>query len=603
MTEGQSLQTNITGAALDSVATLGNSVAIGSSMATNFGLVAKILRNIRYLNVTVSSELEEAFYTWRVSSGFVSVPKSWSTQSDPEMLPAVFDRYNLGSVFLVNYWKSLIMILIGLGVFVIFKAVDMKFFKQGSKLGSASRSINVIASNFTLTQIYGSLDDVIFFLVLQTRSANFRIDFQRASFGLSIALAFFGILILGAHILILYRYRKEKKVNSTQGGLKVFLEKHENFKMLFQDFKDSDLLKQSFLLIYVGRSIVSNLIITNLFDYPLLQTLLLTGLNVAILIYLIVCRPFKEKLNTCGQYFCEGLLLIVNVSMLGMAIIDEMAERSERAIERFSKIIIVLNMVLVVGSLVFMGLSIGKALYAVYKGRKAQKKLENMAVKELPKIVAPSRANILDQSVCDPLNLSRGHSFIDNPPLQNNDSTNLESLNALQNPSLSLISQNSIVKENTNTDYLNNNSSSPSIFKKYSEEMRKESIETSKLYQHSHSLINDDEGIPGSIIYGPRRKINRIRIDRRAARARLNSTCFPLEIIEEPILKMDLRVPSSVLGNQGGHIVGEEELDGENLKVLAGTSVERGISKDDIKVPRKRRIRRDLRNSQDESLQ
>jgi len=429
VSDSKSSQANITGAAFDGAAILGNSVAVGTSLPTNFGLVAKILRNIRYMNITVSSELEETFYTWKISSGFISMPDSWNDYSEPEVLPEVFERYNLGSLFLVNYWKSLVMILIGLSLYVIFRLLDIKRLsgkkkiETVSKVSSALRSLNVFASNFTLTQVYGSLDDIIFFFVLQTRSSDFHIDFGRASFALSIVLVLFGILILGVHILILVRYRRSLRMAKDKSSqeLKKFLEKHENFKMLFQDFKDTNLMKQSFLLIYVGRSIVSNVIITTLFEYSLLQTLLLTSLNILILIYLIICRPFKEKLNAIGQYFCEIILLLVSVSMLAMAIIDNSSSGSEAVVDRFSQLVILMNMTLVIGSLVFMLPSIGKTLYTIYKERKAEKKqpknkekLKTLGgEKGSLRIIAPPRGQ--DQSICDPLNLSRGQSFIENP--------------------------------------------------------------------------------------------------------------------------------------------------------------------------------------------
>ena len=409
VSKGKSLQENITGAALDGVSALGNSVAIGSSLPTNFGLVAKILRNIRYLNVTVSDELNEVFMSWKISSGFIDYPENWRTaESDSASLPEVFERYNVGALFLINYWKSLVMILIGVGLFAPFKLLEMTQYSNKSKLGSIFRLLNVIASNFALTQLYGSLDDIIFYFVLQVRENNFQTSFQKASFAVSIVLSIFAILAFSTNLFILKKYQSSKR--SSKKSQQVFLQKYENFKMLFQDFKDSGYLKQSFLMIYIVRSIISGLLITNLFEYPLLQTLLLTSLNLLILVYLAVEKPFKESLNIWGQYFCETVLLFVNVSMLGMAFIDEMVEESGRAIKIFSKVVIISNMVLVVGSLVFMALSVIKALYVTHKTRKlAKKQQEKMQVKIKGRKVNES----LDQSVCDQLSLSKGQVVTD----------------------------------------------------------------------------------------------------------------------------------------------------------------------------------------------
>ena len=79
----------------------GAALGFGSSLPVNFGLVAKILRNMKYLNVTVSLELQEVFYSWR-ANGFLKAPKSWSVESESKPLPRVFSRYWLDPVFLIN---------------------------------------------------------------------------------------------------------------------------------------------------------------------------------------------------------------------------------------------------------------------------------------------------------------------------------------------------------------------------------------------------------------------------------------------------------------------------------------------------------------------
>ena len=48
----------------------------GSSLPFNFALVTKLLRNMKYLDVTVSSELTETFYSWKVADGFFHAPKA-----------------------------------------------------------------------------------------------------------------------------------------------------------------------------------------------------------------------------------------------------------------------------------------------------------------------------------------------------------------------------------------------------------------------------------------------------------------------------------------------------------------------------------------------
>jgi len=114
--------------ALEGTSLIGSSLGSGSSLPFNFGLVAKILRNTKYLNLTVSTELQETFISWKVASGFMSAPESWSSKTgDAKSLPFVFSRYGLASEFLINFWKPFIMSIIGFVTFGIFKLLEGVF--------------------------------------------------------------------------------------------------------------------------------------------------------------------------------------------------------------------------------------------------------------------------------------------------------------------------------------------------------------------------------------------------------------------------------------------------------------------------------------------
>jgi len=379
-----SAQQKASSAAFEGASSLGSTLSSGSSLPINFGLVAKLLKNIKYLDVTVSSELQEAFFTWKVTSSFLTAPTSWSEKSQSKALPAVFSQYGLESIFIINYWKPLIMTSGGFILFVIFKLMEVSLSKRRRNWSSTLRAVNIIASNFVLTQFYSSLDDIIFYFVLEARSIEFDTVFRDFSFTLAIILIIIGFTALGFHGFFLYKYQtvKKGKINFQH-----FLEKYENVKLFFQDFKDTTLFTQSFLLLHLARCLISSIVFTNLFQYPLVQTSMLTSLSIFMTIYVALKRPFNEPLDTIGQVFCEIILLLANISMLIMAIFDQADYQPETPVNYLSGSVIILNLILLLGCIIFMVLGILRTFYKIYKEKKKANSLPNLANKRPTSII------------------------------------------------------------------------------------------------------------------------------------------------------------------------------------------------------------------------
>ena len=341
----------------------------GSSLPLNFGLVAKILRNIKYMSLPVSSELYETFFSWKVASGFLSAPKSWSSKYTSKTIPVVFSRYKLQSAFLTNFWKPLMMTLIGIAVFGIFKGTEVSVKDKKSMVYKISKQVNVIASNFALTQFYSNLDDVLFYFTIEMRSTKFETGFRVCSSVLAIVLFLIGAIFIFLHSQILGRYQKLKEANSTP-QLEEFVAKFMNVNLIFKDFKDTNSLTQSFLMVNIGRSVLSSLIYATLFEYPMIQISFLLVLNILMIVYLWNLKSFQEFTNTCGQMFCELTLFTVNICVFLLALFDHAEDYPLASIERLGKCIIVLNFILLFGSALLILVNIGKMLYQVYKNKK-----------------------------------------------------------------------------------------------------------------------------------------------------------------------------------------------------------------------------------------
>jgi len=389
VSKGLETQAAVSDNLVDGVSVVSNSFAAGSSVPFNFGLVAKLLRNTRYLNISVSLELQKTFYSWKTNSSLISVPSSWNSYLKADPLPFDFERYGLESAFLINYWKNFVLVMAGGICFLICKILEMSASSSSQKLKKVTRSIKIAVSNLVLTQFYGSLDDVLFYFVLETRSLRLSSLslLEMLSFVLSLVFLILGVIVLGVHISTIIKYQREKKGDS----LDKFLDRSAEVKLFYKDFHHQSHLQQFCLLVHVVRSLLSSLVITLLLGFPVAQLGLLIFLNVLAVIYLFLQNPFKKFHQTCGQYICEFALLLADFSLLVVASTNP---DNESTIEKFSKVVIYTNLVLVYAGILFIVFSVALMFYKEYQHRKLLKK-------ELPQI---SKARTTRQK---PLNLDQ----------------------------------------------------------------------------------------------------------------------------------------------------------------------------------------------------
>ena len=355
----------------------------GSSLPVNFGLATRILRNIKYMKLTVSDELQESFISWKMPSEWVSAPDSWSLKYSSKDLPEVFSRYGLESAILMNFWKPLILSLGGFAVFVIFKLLEISLSKNKKNLiYMISRQVNILGSNFALIQFYGNLDDLTLYFTLEMRSTEFETGFRICSFVIAIVLLLAGVVFLVLHLVML------RKGAGPEGG------QYENISLICKDFKDKNIFIQSFLMIYVIRSVLSSLVFALLFEYPILQISLQLALNILMIVYLCWKRSFKELFNTLGQIFCEIALLVAHICVLILAIFDHNGSGSN-SIENVSKCIIIMNFILLFGCAALLIINLAKMLYKSFMERRKTPQI----LSQDPNVFASAKFNRPEQDL------------------------------------------------------------------------------------------------------------------------------------------------------------------------------------------------------------
>ena len=96
----------------------------------------------------------------------------------------------------------------------------------------------------------------------------------------------------------------------------------QDYKVVFDNFKDTSFVQISFLFFFTVRFYVFTAIIAYLFHHPLAQTILLNLLGIAILLYLVVKRPFKSHVELVKYVVQESIMEVVNICVFILAIMD-----------------------------------------------------------------------------------------------------------------------------------------------------------------------------------------------------------------------------------------------------------------------------------------
>jgi hypothetical protein len=120
------------------------------------------------------------------------------------------------------------------------------------------------------------------------------------------------------------------------------------------------------------------MILGTLFDHPLVECILILLMNIAMLAYLFIKRPFKEKIAQIQQVVLELFTLVVNISVFILAVFD--ARHSEAFDQRktIGKLLIIINMIFnftVAGFMLLLLVLQGWEIYKDYKSRRQEKKL------------------------------------------------------------------------------------------------------------------------------------------------------------------------------------------------------------------------------------
>lgn len=318
-------------------------------------LVSKIVQDTRYMNLSVTEELSDIYQTWDTNLISWEVPNLLSKFNHFDTSPALFARYEIDSPYLVNFWPTLVNIVIGFGCFLAFYMFQ-KFFDKKTWAYSLLLKMMAGSWNFGFVELYGCLDVVILYLVLDAKTNRFNSFFCWAS--LLFAVAFLG---LGCFLVFFnfWKVLKYQAIKRKSKDIEIFNERNKYWGLFYEDFNDEDLWSQAFLAIQLIRNTIASLIIVVFYEYAMMQNVYLIISDGAIILFLYIKMPLTTLRGRIMQYYFETITLLVHLCTFALSTTDSPSDKFQ---DFFSKTVIYLNKALIGGSFGFMLIELYKTI-------------------------------------------------------------------------------------------------------------------------------------------------------------------------------------------------------------------------------------------------
>ena len=330
------------------------------------------------------------------------MPDSVKEDITSRRTPYAFDRYGVASSFILNFWKKMMLLIIIFAVVVLtavieFAATTWQWKFLPPMIFALARQF---PQSYLLSELYSMLGDVVLYSTLQYRTLQFRSKSEWADFFVSILFLLAVFSMPFWHFRFIMKYRKAKETahfRKNKSVLTFFQESNMGFKLFFDDFKDTFKRQQFFLMFLTGRDLIFSLILTTMFDHPLPQMIIWLALNIGMMIYLFLYKPFKNLFNLVQQVFYEILLFVALIVLLILISLDMRNSADMTTRDVLGKILIFESLLFSYGTILITCLKIlfiGFEAFKEYKAKKAQATQAKYAsTEEIPAVEATSPEN------------------------------------------------------------------------------------------------------------------------------------------------------------------------------------------------------------------
>ena len=296
--------------------------------ALYLGAFIDMLDYIKYLNITYPPKLQ-VYIDMQNELSFNILPDPpdrLSVKFPNAPLPLKFEQYGLAASFFLNYWSNLLTLGPAFVVLILIYLIkcSTEKFKLIQKV--CAQIISSLKWNFIVISLLSSYSQVVLYTSMELRTTQFNNKMAVFSFSLDIIINVVSILVLIKMFFLITRLQKTQKRRNLMEdacNMRQAKDSYRDYCIIFEDLKDSSAMQQAFTCIYCIYFYLFYAVIAYLFAYPMLQTTLHVVLTSFLLIYLIVCRPFREWVDTAKLIIQTMIILVINICVVAIANIGQ----------------------------------------------------------------------------------------------------------------------------------------------------------------------------------------------------------------------------------------------------------------------------------------
>jgi len=323
-----------------------------TASANGLVVLVKLMRYICYIDMPMSPRLEKLAEA--KARNILALNIGWPMSDEMigyfinKPLPSVFERNGLDANFVVNFWKDFtwIFLVFVLGITVTMFEYIFKIFDWPLLSSFFEKLRSLFKWNLLLIILAINMDDIFVYSYLQFRSLGGAYEDTTGGGRDSIYMIFsllgclttlaIGIGFLGFILFLVFKAQSnikdppgvfaDRKVASQRAFLASleFAREWQGLSVLFQGFKTESLWQQSFYFLYILRACCLPMIIAFCFySWPIPQTVLQMLLNFSWIVYLLMEKPLKKKINFAQTLICESIVLGANFCMFLLACLLE----------------------------------------------------------------------------------------------------------------------------------------------------------------------------------------------------------------------------------------------------------------------------------------
>jgi len=401
--------------ATSATAAIASILSVANPTAVFIMALADLMKYIQYIDIEYSPKVESLFDNGGdlLSISYLvdyNISEALGNKAPLRPLPHIFEKRNCHSNFLVNLWDKINILLLCIVLGVILWPLQWIFHKLSlPMIGIGIEKVTPIFRwNFFLLFYFSIYDDLTLFGVLELRTLHFTSAAEVGSFIICLLMVAIGVSLLVKILIVCKKTLTEqihdqqdkvkrkalifngnkKMVHPKQNKMEHLQEKwfevrYESIKMMFEAYKSSSFIRRSFLFWFTIRIAVCYLIVATLFQYPILEMVLLTLINITMMTYVVVQRPMHEKLHMFEVLIFEVILFVVNIAVLCLTIIDKSQPVNSPTKRNLGQALVICNIIVRILTPILVIVSTVISCVEIWKGSREWRAKANKYLKRI----------------------------------------------------------------------------------------------------------------------------------------------------------------------------------------------------------------------------